>query len=192
MSRQFNLPTASTNDAKAFPYITTDFTVITFQHYSILFSRRNTKESEILQQTGKIAGTSVRGNLHPVDIFLRQIPFPRGRSLIAFFSHPASGSFSYFLSFTPFFFFIPSFCERRVREDVFFLFFFFSFYESCFCCSIPGCRCNIRGYCNIFPCCGNSIRLLIRCFPFRQQTIIRTDMVTTATFYLLWAIWQLS
>ena len=125
MSRQFNLPTASTNDAKAFPYITTDFTVITFQHYSILFSRRNTKESEILQQTGKIAGTSVRGNLHPVDIFLRQIPFPRGRSLIAFFSHPASGSFSYFLSFTPFFFFIPSFCERRVREDVFFLFFFF-------------------------------------------------------------------
>ena len=131
MSRQFNLPTASTNDAKAFPYITTDFTVITFQHYSILFRRRNTKETEILQQTGKIAGTSVRGNLHPVDIFLRQIPFPRGRSLIAFFSHPASGSFSYFLSFTPFFF-IPSFCERRVREDVFFLFFFFSFYESCF------------------------------------------------------------
>ena len=117
MSRQFNLPTASTNDAKAFPYITTDFTVITFQQYSVLFSRRNTKETEILQQTGKIAGTSVRGNLHPVDIFLRQIPFPRGRSLIAFFSHPASGSFSYFLSFTPFFF-IPSFCERRVREDV--------------------------------------------------------------------------
>ena len=52
----------------------------------------------------------------------------------------------------------------------------------CFCCSIPGCRCNIRGYCNIFPCCGNSIWLLIRCFLFRQQTIIRTDMVTTATF----------
>ena len=155
MSRQFNLPTASTNDAKAFPYITTDFTVITFQQYSVLFSRRNTKETEILQQTGKIAGTSVRGNLHPVDIFLRQIPFPRGRSLIAFFSHPASGSFSYFLSFTPFFF-IPSFCERRVREDVFFLFFFFSFYESCFCCSIPGCRCNIRGYCNIFPAADNN------------------------------------
>ena len=127
MSRQFNLPTASTNDAKAFPYITTDFTVITFQHYSILFSRRNTKESEVLQQTGKIAGTSVRGNLHPVDIFLRQIPFLLGRPLIAFLSHPASGSFSYFLSFTPFFF-IPSFCERRVREDVFFPFFFFSFY----------------------------------------------------------------
>ena len=168
MTGQFDLSGTCPNDAETLPNFTTDFSVITFQHDCILFGGRNMIKTKVIQQSGKVARVSVSRSLHPVNIRLCQFVF-----LLRRFSVRKISSL---------FFLIPSFGQRRVREDVFFPFFFFSFYESCFCCSIPGCRCNIRGYCNIFPCCGNSIWLLIRCFLFRQQTIIRTDMVTTATF----------
>ena len=144
MTGQFDLSGTCPNDTETLPNLTTDFSVITFQHDCILFGGRNMIKTKVIQQSGKVARVSVSRSLHPVNIRLCQFTF-----LLRRFSVRKISSL---------FFLIPSFGQRRVREDVFFPFFFFSFYEGAFCCSIrgfcysiEGLRYNIRGFCNSSP-----------------------------------------
>lgn len=169
MTGQFDLSGTCPNDAETLPNLTTDFSVITFQHDCILFGGRNMIKTKVIQQSGKVARVSVSRSLHPVNIRLCQFTFLLRR----FSVRKISSLFSL----------IPSFEQRRVREDVFFPFFFFSFYEGTFCCSIrrfcysiEGLRYNIRGFCN-------SIRKgEVYGFLIRQQTVVRRNMTTAAAF----------
>lgn len=169
MTGQFDLSGTCPNDAKTLPNLTTDFSVITFQHDCILFGGRNMIKTKVIQQSGKVARVSVSRSLHPVNIRLCQFTF-----LLRRFSVRKISSL---------FFLIPSFGQRRVREDVFFPFFFFSFYEGAFCCSIrgfcysiEGLRYNIRGFCNSIRKGG------VYGFLIRQQTVVRRNMTAAAAF----------
>lgn len=168
MTGQFDLSGTCPNDAETLPNFTTDFSVITFQHDCILFGGRNMIKAKVIQQSGKVARVSVSRSLHPVNIRLCQFVFLLRRFSVRKIS---------------FFSLIPSFGQRRVREDVFFPFFFFSFYEGAFCCSIrgfcysiEGLRYNIRGFCNSIRKGG------VYGFLIRQQTVVRRNMTAAAAF----------
>ena len=113
MTGQFDLSGTRPDDAETLPNLAADFTVITFQYDCILFGGRDTIKAKVLQQSGKVARMPVGRSLHPVNIRLCQLTF-----LLRRFSVRKISSI---------FFLIPSFGQRRVREDVFFPFFFFSF-----------------------------------------------------------------
>ena len=169
MTGQFDFSGTCPNDAETLPNLTADFSVITFQHDCILFGGRNMIKAKVIQQSGKVARVSVSRSLHPVNIRLCQFTF-----LLRRFSVRKISSL---------FFLIPSFGQRRVREDVFFPFFFFSFYEGAFCCSIrgfcysiEGLRYNIRGFCNSIRKGG------VYGFLIRQQTVVRRNMTAAAAF----------
>lgn len=154
MPRQFYLPAARTNDAETFPDFTADFSVITFQYNGILFGRRDTVEPQVVQQTGKVARTSVGRSTHAVNVRLRQFAcflhsgariHPRNRAHLGAMVHlearihlgtrarlrTGSCRRNLFTRRRISSFLIPSFA-RRVRVDVFFSFLFFLFMQVVF------------------------------------------------------------
>lgn len=135
MTGQFDLSGTCPDDAEPLPDLAADFTVITFQYDCILFGGRDTIKAKVLQQSGKVARMPVGRSLHTVNIRLCQLTF-----LLRRFSVRRISSL---------FFLIPSFGQRRVREDVSFPFLFFL--GGCFLLQYPGILLQYRGFALQYP-----------------------------------------
>ena len=169
MTGQFDLSGTCPNDTETLPNLTTDFSVITFQHDCILFGGRNMIKTKVIQQSGKVARVSVSRSLHPVNIRLCQFTF-----LLRRFSVRKISSL---------FFLIPPLGKGGLGRMFSFLSFSFLFMRVLFV-AVSGDSVTVSRVCVTISEVSATVsgRGGVYGFLIRQQTVVRRNMTAAAAF----------